>query len=140
MILQPGKTITGMQSIVFKIENHEFVLLNVYMPTRADSTREMGKCIHTLRTKYPNQQLLLIGDLNCPMLKWNHSEEEPGVHINTSHNCPPCETKLIEIAAEHSSQQTNACANSNGTFLDLMLSTDTTNITVERVPVEELLD
>lgn len=134
-------------AVRMKIANIFWCFINVYMPPYGANQRmtmvtELSKVLKGLRVKYPNDELPVVGDFNMHNIKWEYENEEPGYLrvIPTVHALKAYESKFIEVCNSFGLLQINESPNTAGNFLDLVLSTDCTNIETQIPESSTLFD
>lgn len=139
-------TLCEFQAISIKFEKRALLMFNIYCPpTYGDRARivmvsEIGRQLAKIKSEHIYDQIILMGDFNCPNIKWEFDNENPGAMINSSSRMTTYETKTIQMAAQHRLEQINCTPNHRGTFLDLCFTTNNSNCKAVRPPLEELLD
>lgn len=106
----------------------------VYIPPRSAPAiyERLAACIESITgSMHPRDEMLLFGDFNLPSVDWLPSLDDYDLSpVFTT--APQYAVSFIEgLLSSGLSQSTTIC-NDNGRFLDLIFSTDPTNVSVRR--------
>lgn len=132
------------QSIRAKIVSKYFFILNVYIrPGKAMERRvmvhELDVILNAVRTKYPADEILILGDFNMPNIVWTNDDGTPK-SLPKEAGCSTYERLFIKLIHKYSLAQMNTIANSNGVVLDLVLTSVDSAFSVEMAPPEAAWD
>lgn len=132
------------QALHIKIVSTFYTFLNVYIrPGKVHERRvmihELDRVLNALRTKYPNDELIMLGDYNMPNIVWHHEDGTPRT-LPSEVGCTTYERAFIKVIQKYSLIQLNNISNSNGAILDLVLSSSSTSLSVEAAAPEEAWD
>lgn len=88
----------------------------------------------------PNDDILLLGDFNMSGISWKYTEEDNGyltAHSNILYYyIAGHESKFVKMCAAFGIFQINHLPNEEGKFLDLVFTSNVTNITIDRTMVQ----
>lgn len=96
--------------------------------------------VFKLITKFlPDDEIIIVGDFNMPNITWQPHDDHPGCLIATSFKYK-YEEKFVETLTSFCLKQINHISNQFGIFLDLIIATDITNVTIHQATGTQLLD
>lgn len=92
----------------------------------------LASTIGNIRSKFPTDEIILLGDFNLPKIQWQQHHEIPGAlspYSDTTFTL--VEQTFINMCSTYCLHQINSTVNSDGRALDLILTTEILNFNIE---------
>lgn len=137
-----GTTLIEIQAIRISIQPTNIVLIIVYIPpysSRTTMVSELASIFKLITRFLPEDNILIFGDFNMPIIIWQSHEDHPGSLIATATKFK-FENNFVELLTSFCMKQINHIASQFGKFLDLIIATDITNVTIQEAFGTQLLD
>lgn len=141
----PNHEQTLIEYITVRIKHgNRFIwLINVYAPLNTGTKRminEIQLAVTKLRKSFANDEFIMVGDFNMSNITWSCDFQELPFLSYGYEGSGDLEQKFIEMCSKTGLYQMNAYPNSQGKFLDLVLSSEVVNVFVEQPDTHELID
>lgn len=123
--------------------NKFLIIINVYFPpydSRRTLVHQLDEILSNLKRTYPSDEFVLSGDFNSSRTRWHHDDQTPGFLVNNATNISPYEYELLNMTSSHCLFQMMHTPNSLGNFLDLVFTTDISNLSICETLEGDLFD
>lgn len=118
-----------------------YIIINVYLPPypkRLSLVNKLERIIESIIASYPNDIIFFTEDLNMSNTEWDHINEE--VLVMNDMNLHDYEEQFHALCFKYGLRQINNFTNSRGKYLDLVLTSNESHITVFNPINSNLLD
>lgn len=121
------------------------IFVNVYLPIYSvvnaiSRLIDFVTCIKFIYTQYTACTVYIFGDFNMNGISWIFDEEILGALRADTSRCNRAEKLFAEKITSLGLIQLNHLVNSNGTYLDLILTNELDTFQVEKVPLPDAID
>lgn len=135
------------QAIRINHGGRTMIILNVYIPTYDAITRrimfnELYASLEFIKIKHPNDDIMILGDLNLSRIRWTFTDEEFGFLTPepATFAFNMYEMAALNTFARMDLKQMNSFPNSNGVFLDFVLVNNTSGVEIHQVSHADSID
>lgn len=130
-LVQEWRTNEHFEAISISLSNDTFLLSVVYWPPsrQADFIHEAQEFIQ-YHAQSAHKHKIIVGDLNLTGITWEVSEDAEIALEPIIDDARPFERDLIALLSDSSLDQVNVVANENGRFLDLFITNQPENVTL----------
>lgn len=122
-----------------------YVVLNVYVLPDGARPRMMDELnihLNQIQTEYTHDEIILVGDFNAAHIRWTwtYNDTDMGFLNCSKSNLNVFERKLMQLVAKYCLFQVCDVPNSEGKFLDLLFTSNYTNVSQYPIDVVALFD
>lgn len=129
-----------------KLGNKLFIIVNAYLPPysrRQYMANELGIVIESMRKHLPNDEIIVLGDLNMTNVSWVQStddEDAQGIGLKTAGGSYSIfERNMLNILQSNALYQIVDTPNRLGNFLDVIFTSDCANVTYQLPEESEVM-
>lgn len=102
--------------------------------------KELDEALTTVKARYHNDIIIMVGDFNFLSIEWEYSEDEPGYLLPKANKSKPNDKKFIDMCEKNGLIQRLAFPNQRGTFLDSIFVSNYVDAQVGQVLATDLVD
>lgn len=137
------KTILEYIAVRLTFGQYNICLINCYMPpysTKTTMIAELSNVLFRIRNEFKYDDIIITGDFNLSNIEWNFFGDDTTTLTPVVKGGTRIAHNFIEVITKYNLVQSNTTSNSLGNYLDLVLNTATSKVSVAKASQDELID